>query len=135
MRREKDRSILATACSFIVAIVACSSAPSGLIRHKALSDTPTAQVDVVLAKSGPCVYGTAPTRVAKLLVLWPPEYSLRGTDIVNGFGSVVATLGGMVRLGGGEYPASQVEFLRTLLIDDLPAECANGPFWLVSVAS
>lgn len=65
------------------------------------------------------------------LVIWPYDYTVTAAadgaiQIRDGSGAVVARVGDVVRMGGGEVPA--VEGLTTT---EAPAQC-GGPYWLAS---
>ena len=66
------------------------------------------------------------------LLVWPPDFRLSaesdGTHVLNGAGQVVAQVGEMVYMGGGEK--RYVEQLDEYVRQRLPPGCP-GPYWIV----
>jgi hypothetical protein len=63
-----------------------------------------------------------------MVVVWPPDTSRNGADIVGSGGHVLAQIGDEVSLGGGEYdPRSIVSQLTA----PISSECQTDLYWLV----
>ena len=77
-----------------------------------------------------CVYATSNPPAGRWLPIWPGGFDRDGQSIKDGH-TVVASIGTVVKLGGGEYHASEMNFLRTLLISPIPDVCPASEYWLV----
>lgn len=66
------------------------------------------------------------------LLVWPPDFSLSTESdpiqILDGDGKVVARVGDMVQIGGGEVKS--LSFLNESLQKNLPPNCV-APYWIV----
>jgi len=66
------------------------------------------------------------------LLVWPPEFSLNTEhdpiQIIDGDGKVIASVGDLVRIGGGEVKS--LSFLSESLKKNLPTKCV-APYWIV----
>ena len=79
----------------------------------------------------PFAFGVVPYPIKTYLLLWPNGYSWQKSgprvEILDGNGQVVARIGDIVNLAGGEWPESTV---NTAFYPHLP-EDNLGPFWVV----
>src|SRR6187399_2320822 len=105
-------------------VVGCAGLPT----HRLANEGPAALLDGTLIEDGPCIeieneFGD------RWMVVWPAGYTRLGAVVYRGAFSVAGP-GNRIRLGGGEYPAEQYDFLRTLMDQDIRAECHVGKFWL-----
>jgi hypothetical protein len=104
---------------------------AALPTHKGLSGGPAALLTATLVADGGCVYASSTDPTGRWLPIWPLGFQLDGQSIKNG-SDVVAVISGVVKLGGGEYHASQVDFFRTLLTSPIPDACQSDEYWLVT---
>lgn len=120
----------ALSCVLLLCVVGCMSA-TNLTTHNVSGGGPTALLEVRLVEANGCTYGDGDDG-GRWFLVWPAGHALRATDIVDGSGAVVARLGQRASLTGGEYHASQLAFLQTLLSNDLPEPCKSEEYWLVT---
>jgi hypothetical protein len=89
-------------------------------------------VEGELTLEGGCVH-LKPVRGEDTVPIWPVDFSFMVEDreirIVDDAGQVVATVGDMIKVGGGEV---RDRGIVEKLTGDLPPETCKGPFWLVS---
>lgn len=68
------------------------------------------------------------------LLVWPSNVTLRTTtlspEVHDSRGRVVARVGEMIRMGGGELTPTEITALSDRLREPLPDVC-SGPYWLV----
>jgi hypothetical protein len=72
------------------------------------------------------------TASSSYVLIWPYGFSVRGGEdeiqVLDGDGQVVAIVGEVIKVGGGEATEEIAEkYIGKLLPDDL-----EGPFWIVS---
>jgi hypothetical protein len=103
----------------------------GLPTHRDLDGYPAALLEATLVLEGSCLYADGVEGSGRWLPIWPSGYGLSGEVVVDG-STPVASVGARVKLGGGEYPDSEYDFLRTLMTQDVPAACRGDGYWLVS---
>jgi hypothetical protein len=111
-------------------VVACGAA-NPLPRHRDLDSYPAVLLTATLVRSGGCLYADAPDGSDRWLPIWPRSYHVDG-DALFDLDMRVATVGDTVPLGGGEYTAVDEDFLRSLMVDDIPTACRIGQYWLVN---
>lgn len=102
--------------------------------HRDLGGGPTALMFGRLVQENECLYVASYRSGERHLVIWPQGSSLDGQGsaavvTVPGVGPVAA-VGEPIQLGGGEYGPDQLEFLRTLLDNEIPEQCVGGRYWL-----
>jgi hypothetical protein len=131
----------------IVALVVLSRPPAGpgparppeitLPTHRELSGYPAALLFAQLVQDGDCFYAADYRSDERHLVVWPSGSAVdvgRVPPVVMVPGGEEIAVGEPVELGGGEFQMDQLAFLRTLLENDIAAECHGGPYWLASTA-
>jgi hypothetical protein len=126
VRRFSKASLVVATCL----VVACGAA-NPLPRHRDLDSYPAALLTATLVRSGDCLYADAPDGSDRWLPIWPRSYHLDG-DALFDLDMRVATVGDTVPLGGGEYRAVDEDFLRSLMVNDIPTACRIGQYWLVN---
>lgn len=126
------RSLLSVALCFLACACSTSSLAGKLPWHKDLSGYPAALLESTLVRDGDCLYAQAGD--SRYLAIWPGGYSLVGGKLMRSC-TQVATVGDIVKLGGGAYENDQYTFLRTLMLDDAPEACRDEDYWLVSDVS
>lgn len=104
---------------------------SALPTHRNLGGGPAALLTATLIEDGGCVYATTESPAGRWLPIWPSGYRRDGQAIKEG-NNVVASVSAVAKLGGGEYHASQLDFLRTLLESPIPVSCQASEYWLVT---
>lgn len=95
---------------------------------------PAALLTGTLLMEGSCLAVQPQAGVPPEVVVWPADYRLRtaGTPaVVDGTGRLVAAVGDLVQLGGGEYHLDDIgQFLVPGTA--IPPACRSGPFWLAT---
>jgi hypothetical protein len=81
---------------------------------------------------GSCVLLEEAVQRLRWLIVWPAGYQLRDTTILGSDGQVVARVGDVVDLGGGEYPASEYQTLRPQLVVEPSPTCLGPSFWVTN---
>jgi hypothetical protein len=76
------------------------------------------------------VYLEEETQGHRWLVVWPRGYSRLGTEVLDEKGQLLARIGDLVTLGGGQIDQGTYEFLRKQLIGDVPEACRNADYWV-----
>lgn len=71
---------------------------------------------------------------ASYLIVWPPSYALDASDdliqIRDEAGQVVAHVGEVVHMGGGEEMSLEgIAGVNEQLLQEIPSEC-SGPYWM-----
>jgi hypothetical protein len=107
--------------------------------YRPMNSYPAALLEGRLERDEDCVYAADVYLGTRSLVIWPKGTTLRVYEgeagaIVDGGGRIIASIGEVVRLGGGSFGDEQLDFLRTLLATDIPDECVGGPYWLAASA-
>jgi hypothetical protein len=115
-----------------LSIIACGQRATGLPTHRDLGGGPTALLSVDLEAAGACVYGVAPDGSGRWLIIWPAGFGLRDGLIVDGSGSERATIGESVQLTGGEYHATQFDFIQSLLESPPDPSCTADEYFLAT---
>jgi hypothetical protein len=88
---------------------------------------PLAATRGTLTDRGGCLY------VNDDLAIWPSGYRLNDSAVEDANGKSVATVGQAVSVDGGEYPATDYDWLRATILDsDVSASCRGGSFWWVT---
>jgi hypothetical protein len=134
--RSGSRGIVAVALIASLTVAACVSpvdpaAGSRLPTHRDLESYPAALLEATLARDGKCLFAVGPDGTERWLPIWPAGFSLVDDVVMKGT-ERIAAIGDGVRLGGGEYPASDYAFVRTLMTANVAKPCRDGRFWLVS---
>ena len=102
--------------------------------HELVDGGPTALHTGTLVREGECLLVVSDLPFSsRYLVIWPVGYSLVGNQVVQG-GTVKASVGQLVQLGGGEYKSATYEFVKTLLVTEIPQDCRANDFWLATTA-
>jgi hypothetical protein len=110
-----------------LAIAACSG--TNLPTHLDWGGTsPGALQAGRLVLSGDCVSLVDNQIGETWLVVWPPDTSRNGADIVGSGGNVLAQIGDEVALGGGEYHPDSI---GSQLTAPISSECQTDLYWLV----
>jgi hypothetical protein len=117
----------------IAGLSGCALLPvtGNLPSHKDLDAYPAALLTAELVVDGDCVFATNAESGGRWLPIWPAGYSLEN-GVISDRDGPIARIGEGVKLGGGEYHASQSEFVQTLLVVPIPPSCQGGDYWLVS---
>ncbi|HEY2916779.1 MAG TPA: hypothetical protein VGI98_06150 [Candidatus Limnocylindrales bacterium] len=89
---------------------------------------PAALQDGQLVLAGDCLNLVDPPTGATWLVIWQPGTVRSGPNVLDESGTVIATVGDAVGLGGGEYDGTTVQ---SELASAIPAPCRTGRYWLV----
>jgi hypothetical protein len=130
--KSGSRPIVAVALLVSLSAAACSSPVAGfkLPIHRDLDSYPAALLEATLTRDGECLYAVGRDGTERWLPIWPSGFFLDGEVVMKGT-ERIAAIGDRVRLGGGEYPANDYAFVRTLMTADLSKACRDGRYWLV----
>lgn len=105
------------------------------VTKEALVDYPPALTQGTLIYDGKylLIKGVYPTSGADYLPIWPYGYSVNveggEIQVLNESSQVVARVGDIIKVGGGETTKEVVE--ENYIGESLPDDC-EGPYWLVS---
>jgi hypothetical protein len=109
----------------------CEPGPTNLPTHRDLGGGPTAILIGALVDIGGCIFIVTDDAPQRWLVIWPSGFERRDQVIVNR-GAPVASIGGKVALGGGEYHANRRDFVESLLVKGSSIGCAADDYWLAT---
>src|SRR5258705_13887101 len=93
-------------------LLGCSLLPraGNLPSHKDLSGYPAALLTAKLTVEGDCLFADSTESEGRWLPIWPNGFALED-GVIRGERGRVAAIGDAVKLGGGEYTDSQLDFV------------------------
>lgn len=94
----------------------------------------TGEVTGELVEVNGCLRLNASYDDTSYLIVWPPSYALNASDdliqIRDEAGQVVAHVGDVVHMGGGEKMSLEgIAGVNEQLLQEIPSEC-SGPYWM-----